>query len=286
MKRIVKLLAVAVMIPALAGVIRAATNYVGQVIQDVNQRQINGTTISTGAGTTDAGTQRVTFPTDQSPIPITGSFSSTGPIKIVDGAGAIVDVGYQVGGASVPVKVLNTVPVSQSGTWNVNAAQSGAWNVAVTTGSITAFQGGAPWDQNLTQVGGSPIALGQAAMAASVPVVIASNQTAVPISGTVTSAPQTIATVNQSSQSVTTSSTQMFASNANRKGIECINLCTNTQPQRVFCSFGAGAANTDSIIMEACSSWQPPAGIIPTDAFHCIAAAGSPVVRCTEYQNP
>lgn len=285
MKKTIKLLIVAVMIPALAGVLIAGTNYVGQVIQDVNQKQIGGTTISTGSGTTDAGTQRVTLPTDQAPIPVTGTFSSTGPIKVLDGAGATKDVGYSVGASSVPVSIQNaSLPVTQSGTWTVQAQQSGAWNVAVTTGSITAFQGGAPWSQNLTQVGGSAIALGQATMAASLPVVIASNQTAIPVSGTVVAGPLTIPTVNQSSQSVTTSSTQMFASNANRKGIECVSLCSNTR--QVYCSFGAGAATTDSILIEACSSWQPPAGLAPTGAFNCIAGVGTQVIRCAEYQTP
>lgn len=49
------------------------------------------------------------------------------------------------------------------------------------SGTITANQGGAPWSQNLTQVGGSSIALGQALMAASLPVTIASNQSALPV---------------------------------------------------------------------------------------------------------
>lgn len=46
---------------------------------------------------------------------------------------------------------------------------------------VTAQQGSAPWSQNLTQVGGASIALGQALMAASLPVVIASNQSAIPV---------------------------------------------------------------------------------------------------------
>ncbi len=46
--------------------------------------------------------------------------------------------------------------------------------------------GGAGTDVNLAEVGGASIALGQAAMAASLPVVIASNQTAIPITGSIT----------------------------------------------------------------------------------------------------
>lgn len=51
---------------------------------------------------------------------------------------------------------------------------------------VTSGGGGGATDVNLTEVGGAAIALGQAVMAASLPVVIASNQTAIPISGSVT----------------------------------------------------------------------------------------------------
>ncbi len=53
--------------------------------------------------------------------------------------------------------------------------------VLVTTGG-----GGGGGDVNLTEVGGAAIALGQAAMVASLPVVLASNQSAVPVSGPLT----------------------------------------------------------------------------------------------------
>jgi carbon monoxide dehydrogenase subunit G len=46
----------------------------------------------------------------------------------------------------------------------------------------TTTSSGAAQDVNLIKVGGAAIALGQAAMAASVPVVVASNQTAIPVS--------------------------------------------------------------------------------------------------------
>ncbi len=49
-------------------------------------------------------------------------------------------------------------------------------------GTWTVQQGGAPWSQNLTEVGGAAITLGQKTSAASIPVVIASDQSAVPVS--------------------------------------------------------------------------------------------------------
>ena len=68
---------------------------------------------------------------------------------------------------------------------NTNVAQVLRLNDAgelLTTGG----GGGGTSDVNLTEVGGAAIALGQAAMAASLPVVLASNQTAVPVSGPLT----------------------------------------------------------------------------------------------------
>jgi hypothetical protein len=121
-----------------------------------------------------------------------------------------------VDGSGVTQPVSGTVTANQGGTWTVQpgntanttawlvtgtggtfpAAQSGAWSTgrtwtlasgtdsvaAVQSGTWTVQQGGAPWSQNITQVGGSSISLGQATMAASVPVTIASDQTALPVS--------------------------------------------------------------------------------------------------------
>jgi hypothetical protein len=50
---------------------------------------------------------------------------------------------------------------------------------ANTIGAVTQASG--PWSQNLTQVGGSAVALGQTTMSASVPVAIASNQSNLPV---------------------------------------------------------------------------------------------------------
>lgn len=49
------------------------------------------------------------------------------------------------------------------------------------SGTVTANQGGAPWSENLAQVGGVAISQGQKVMASSVPVVVASDQAAIPV---------------------------------------------------------------------------------------------------------
>lgn len=76
-----------------------------------------------------------------------------------------------------------------SGTDSVNIGNFPA-TVAVTqstspwvvSGTVTANQGGAPWSNNVTQIGGSSFTLGQKTMANSAPVVIASDQTSIPAS--------------------------------------------------------------------------------------------------------
>ena len=72
---------------------------------------------------------------------------------------------------------VNVATVSSTGAVKVDGS-------AVTqpvSGTVTANQGGAPWSQNVTQVGGTALALGQTTMASSVPVAIASNQSAIPV---------------------------------------------------------------------------------------------------------
>jgi hypothetical protein len=85
----------------------------------------------------------------------------------------------------------SAIAVSQSGTWTVqpgNTANTTPWLVTVSTalptgantiGAVTQASG--PWTQNLTQVGGSAISLGQKTMANSVPVTLASDQSAVTV---------------------------------------------------------------------------------------------------------
>lgn len=67
---------------------------------------------------------------------------------------------------------MNPLSLTTSGLLRVDG--SGATQPV--SGTVTANQGGAPWSQNITQVGGSTLALGQTTMSASIPVAIASNQ--------------------------------------------------------------------------------------------------------------
>lgn len=88
----------------------------------------------------------------------------------------------------IPTTVENTVTV----TGTVNAAQSGTWNVNNVSGTVSLPTGASTsalqttGNTSLSSIDTKTPALGQTTMAGSSPVVIASNQTAVPVSGTVT----------------------------------------------------------------------------------------------------
>lgn len=69
-----------------------------------------------------------------------------------------------------------TSPLSLTTTGALRVDTSGS-------GATTVNQGTSPWVDNITQIGGSGITLGQKAMAASLPVVIASDQTSFPVTG-------------------------------------------------------------------------------------------------------
>jgi hypothetical protein len=89
---------------------------------------------------------------------------SVGAVTLKDGASGTL-------GSIIPVGAVNAQVVT------VSATQAPI--------PVTIAGGSFDVNENLAEVGGAPIALGQHAMAASLPVVIASDQTAMPVSGTV-----------------------------------------------------------------------------------------------------
>lgn len=100
-----------------------------------------------------AGSSPVVIASDQSAIPISGS-----------------------------VTVSGTVAATQSGTWNITDISG---TVSLPTGAATsALQ--TTGNSSLSSIDGKLGSLGQKAMAGSAPVVIASDQSAVPVSGSVT----------------------------------------------------------------------------------------------------
>ena len=134
----------------------------------------------------------------------------------------------------------------QSGNSAAPASRSGE---VLTTSS----GGGTGSDVNLTEVGGAAIALGQAAMAASLPVVLASDQTTVPVSGPLTDT-QLRATPVPVSGTVTTgglTDTQLRATPVPISGTVTANAGTNLDTSLLALEAGGNLAaikaKTDNI---------------------------------------
>jgi len=96
------------------------------------------------------------------PVKIGGAFNTTQPTVT---NGQAVDAQYSARGAAIVTTGVDTFNVT------INAAIPAGGN---TIGAVTQASG--PWTSNITQVGGSSLALGQTTMSASVPVAFASNQ--------------------------------------------------------------------------------------------------------------
>lgn len=185
----------------------------------VNMEQVAGTTTDTNTGNASAGTQRVVLASNQPAIPSSQSgtwniTNITGTISLPTGAaqdssvnGILLAQGSTTSGEKGPL-ILGAVTTSApsyttaqsspislttagamridgsgvtqpvSGTVTANAG-TGTFTVS---GTVTANQGGAPWSQNVTQVGGSAISLGPKTSANSFPIVVASDQAAIPAS--------------------------------------------------------------------------------------------------------
>jgi len=118
-----------------------------------------------GAGATDAQTLRVSA-NQGTPATLANAWST----KITDGTNgpAAVKAASTAAVAADPALVVALSPNSP--------LPAGS----AVIGAVT--QSGGPWTQNLTQVGGSAITLGQKVSASSIPVVLASDQSAIPVS--------------------------------------------------------------------------------------------------------
>jgi hypothetical protein len=108
---------------------------------------------------------------------------------------------------------LSNLPVSQSGTWNLNNISG---TISLPTGAAT--------ESTLSSISGKlPATLGQKAMADSLAVVLASDQSTLPVSGTVTVTQATAANLN-----ATVVGTGTFAVQAAQSGTWNLNNITGT----------------------------------------------------------
>lgn len=120
------------------------------------------------AGDVIAKLADATTPSQQLAIDASGRITT----KMDDGAGNAIT--SQVNGAQRALDVGINVSGVQIDPRSIRALTS--------ADIVTVDQGTTPWVENLSQVGGSAIALGQTTMSASLPVTFASNQSALPVS--------------------------------------------------------------------------------------------------------
>src|SRR5271155_3056815 len=159
-----------------------AMGYNGTEVVGLRLDSSNNLLVAVPGTLTVTGTVGVTQST--SPWVVSGTVTANA------GSGIFAQNLVQVAGSAVATAAAGIAKVgltdgignaitSTSNALDVNIASSG---VTITvSGTVTANQGGAPWSQNLTEVGGVAVSLGQAVSASSFPVVIASDQSPLPV---------------------------------------------------------------------------------------------------------
>lgn len=272
--------------------------------QDVNLVQLKGIAVSSGSGTTDAATQRVVLPTDQTAIPVTdnggsitvdgtvtsnqgtaNSIANAWPIKITDGtdtADVTAASALKVDGSAVIQPISGTVTANQgTSPWVENVSQFGGSNVVTGTGTSGAgiprvtisndSSLAANQSVNVNQIGGSAITLGQKTMANSTPVVIASDQTSIPFERVATSAVTRVASNSAVSQT-------LLASNTNRKQTIFYNDSTGVQ----YLKFGTTASTTDFTVRMTSQSYYELPLPVYTGRIDSISGNNNGAIQVTE----
>ena len=189
---------------------------------------------------------------------------------------------------ATPVPVSGTVTITPSGTQAVSVAngsdvvQGATTDAAVitdTSGTVSGkLRGLVKWAFERM-----PVALGQTTSAASLPVVIASNQSAVPISGTITAIVNIQSgTATQTTVSVSTASVQIVAANVNRKGL----IVTNVGGNSLYISFGTAPTSAlfaVSINTTAGAEKYEMLNAVYTGAVNAIRSSGTSNIVVTEF---
>jgi hypothetical protein len=148
---------------------------------DVVSRISDGLTTSQLLGVDAAG--KITVKIDDA--------AGNGLTSQANGSQQALDVGIDVAGVQIdprqirtltPADTVSVLAASASGlTINGSVSVSNFPANQTISGTVTALQGTSPWVENLSQVGGQAISLGQKTGISSVPVVIASDQSDIPV---------------------------------------------------------------------------------------------------------
>lgn len=187
-----------------------------------------------------------------------------GDVTINNAAGASA-VNIQDGGNSLTVD--GTIAATQSGTWDINNISG---TISLPTGAATETTLGTRLaDATFTTRINT---LGQKTMANSMPVVIASDQSSVPV---------TISTLSTSAVTrvaSSTSSQQLLASNANRKLAVFYNDSTGIQ----YIKFGTTSSSTDFTVRMTSQSYYEVPSPVYTGRIDCISGNTNGGIQVTE----
>jgi hypothetical protein len=142
---------------------------------------------------------------------------------------------------------------------------------------VTRSGGGVGSDVNLIEVGGEAIELGQAAMAASLPVVIASDQSAIPISGSVTTGGLTDAQLRATPVPISGTVTANAGTNLNTSALALettlLGVLTSTNFAAAFGT--AGTADSQVLSVQGIASMTPLQ--VVGNIAHDSADSGNPI---------
>lgn len=236
---------------------------------------ISGQLPTTLGAKTSANSLSVVLASDQATITVTGN------VGVAQGSTTAAEIGPLVQGAatsaspSYTAATTNPLSLTLAGALRVDGSAVtqpiSAATLPLPAGAATsALQ--ATGNTSLASIDSKTPALGQAVMAASVPVVISSNQTAIPVQVNVSST-GTLSSVNNA---ITTF--VVLASNANRKGF----IVYNDSLAIVFLAFAATASTTAfSTKIQPGAEYEP--GEDYTGVISGIASAAVGACRVTEF---
>lgn len=169
-------------------------------------------------------------------------------------------------------KINRLILLAMLSPWMLQVAQAGTTYVGQLLQTI-----------NLTQIAGTAVKSGSGTgTAGSLNVYLATDQPTLTNALSVTASPVAVSAPAVTKVGATTTSAQLIAANATRKGIEIDTDCANTDA--VAINFGASAAvYATHKQIPACTNWQPPAGVTVTSAIQIISNSGTQNARVIEY---
>ena len=249
------------LLPLLIKFVDATTNTIGG---STNITQINSATVSTGGGMSSNGTQRIITSSDSVVNVTTGSITAFqgGLWTISTTPPATQVVTFSSGSYVNPFYTVSTNTIVSGST--IAVTNVSGQNLNVTLSAMPALVTGSA---NIGTVNGSTLAI----------VNVQGSTLAV-----YASAP-TLTTITRSSMTVAAcpTSTQIMASDSNRKSFELTTLPSNTD--FMVCDWTLAAASTSTVILSPGSNYSSTSAGIQTAALNCCSNSGSQVIRGNSY---